>query len=107
MAKEMNPFELAGATQPPVAPPTDPDTARQVFPVSFEKDDLDFRGVVEEDEPVVPKASSAPVSAGTLQSVTGLEDVSTDDLETSAQENAAKGTTNPPETGSLTSLKAI
>jgi len=107
MSRDVNPFELAGTTQPPVALDPNPDTAVEVFPVTFEKDDLDFRGVVPEDEPVIPKASSAPVSVETPQSVTGLEDVSTDDLETSAQNNVEKDTTSQPELGSLTLPKAI
>jgi hypothetical protein len=91
-----NPLDMADAT-PPVVPVAPPDTARQVFPVSFEKDDLDFRGVVEEDEPVVPKASSVPVSASTQTSVTGLEDVSLEDLDKPVQTNVAKDKRkNPP-----------
>lgn len=98
MINENDPNALAGPTYP-ADPPPPPDTAREVFPVSFEKDDMDFRGVVEEDEPVVPKASSAPVSAETPRSVTGLEDVSSEDLETNAHTSAEKVTTLKPVSG--------
>jgi hypothetical protein len=60
---ENNPNELAGASGLPV--PVAPPEAREVFPVMFEKDYKDFTGVPIEDEPVVPKASSAPVSVTT------------------------------------------
>lgn len=93
-----NPDALAGTASMGVPPPL-PDTAREVYPVSFEKDDLDFRGIPVEDEPVVPKASSAPVSVATQASVTGLEDVSTDDLDKNAQVSAAKVTTLPTASG--------
>lgn len=80
---------LAGASQPDGKNPV-PDTAQEVFPVQFEKDYLDYTGTLAEDEPVVPKASSAPVSASTQESVTGLEDLSSDDLEKNVPSNAEK-----------------
>lgn len=87
----VNPFELAGSTQPANPKPAEGE-AQEVHPVLFEKDYLDFSGTVPEDEPVVPKAANAPVSVETPTSVIGLEDVSIDDLETSAQQNAERDT---------------
>jgi hypothetical protein len=84
--------------QYPVAPPM-PSQAKEIFPVRFDKDLLDFRGIPEEDEPVVPKDSSAPVYVETQKSVTGLEDVSAEDLEMSVLNNAEKDTKNQPATG--------
>lgn len=99
MSQEVNTFELAGATNqsPPVAPP--PDQAREVHPVMFEKDYLDFTPTDPAMEPVVPKASSAPVSVETQKSVTGLEDVSAEDLETPVQNSAEKVTNLPNASG--------
>ena len=85
--------------QYPVAPPI-PSQAREVYPVRFDKDLLDFRGTPEEDEPVVPKDSSAPVYVETQKSVTGLEDVSETDLEVNVPSNAEKDTKSQPELGS-------
>lgn len=83
--------EMAGATQEPVAPPVDPDQAREVFPIMFEKDDMDFRPIdPAEKEVSVPKSSSAPVSVEQPQSPTGLEDVSEEDLAKTAQVPAEK-----------------
>jgi hypothetical protein len=84
--------ELAGASQP-VPQRDQPDEAREIFPVKFEKDFKDYRGVeeVEEDSPLAPKGLRVPGSVVQPRSVTGLEDVSEDDLETSATTNAAKG----------------
>lgn len=79
--------EMAGPTQPPSPDETN---ARQVFPVLFEKDYLDFTGTPPEDEPVIPKASSAPVSVTTQTSVTGLEDLLEEDQESPVQTNAVK-----------------
>lgn len=92
MQPDQDHFALAGSAASGQRQPEEVDTAQEVFPVTFEKDDLDFRGIPIEEEPVVPKASSAPASVRTPTSVTGLEDVSSDDLETSAQENAEKVT---------------
>ena len=94
-----NPNILAGATSPHVPPQPMPEEAREVFPVRFDKDFMDFRGVPEGDE-LAPKASSAPVSAATQTLPTGLEDAYGDDSETSAQENVAKDTKSQPASGS-------
>lgn len=69
-----NPDALAGAARPTPSPQPMPDEPREVFPVRFDKDYLDFRGTPKDDE-LVPKASSAPVSVETPKSPTGLEDV--------------------------------
>lgn len=99
MSQEVNPFELAGTGEPAKPPVAPPDEAKVVHPILFEKDYLDFTGTPSEDEPVVPKASSAPVSVATPKSVTGLEDVSEEDLETTAQTSAEKVTTLKPVSG--------
>lgn len=77
--KEVSPFTMAGTanTAKPPEAPVNPDEAREVFPVMFEKDYLDFTGVERSDEgATAPKSSLAPASAGTQTFVTGLEDVS-------------------------------
>lgn len=97
--------ELAGATQEPVAPEPNPDTARQVFPVMFEKDDMDFRPTDPDvKEASAPKFSSAPASVVSQPSPTGLEDVSEEDLVTTAQVPAEKdkNQTTTTQTGSGT-----
>jgi hypothetical protein len=101
---------LAGTTGSPAPVPVSPDP-REVFPISFEKDYMDFRPVSEEQEELderIPKGSTAPVSAATLKSVTGLEDVSSDDLESSAPTSAEKGSvpTLTPVHGTPTSSQA-
>lgn len=83
-----NPHELAGPSQTPSQEP--PDTAKVIEVLKFDKDYLDFRGTEPEDEPIVPKGSSVPVSADESKSVTGLEDLSEEDLENIAPTNAEK-----------------
>lgn len=80
-------------------PPPPPIEPREVFPVTMDKDYKDFRGVVDKDfsgQPVAdqsdPKVLSAPESVGTLKSVTGLEDISEEDLANLVRENAEKVT---------------
>jgi hypothetical protein len=74
----MSDKELAGASDPKIAPDL-PDEPREIMPLTFEKDLMDFRPVPETDfEDPAPKASSAPVSVASPRSVTGLEDVSYD-----------------------------
>jgi hypothetical protein len=88
MDKDLN--DLAGVSdQHTVAPEANPDTAREVFPVLFDNQMYDFRPTA---EPIAPKVltSSAQVSAETLQSVTGMEDVSNEDLANPALPNVAK-----------------
>jgi hypothetical protein len=96
-----NPLELAGATQEPSQPEPNVETAREVFPVVFEKDYKDYRPVAE-DQPdegeLAPKSSSAPASADTLRSVTGLEDLSDESSETTAQPPAEKDKNPTPST---------
>lgn len=92
---ENNPHELAGATQDKRQPEPDPDTAVEIHPVSFDKDFMDFRanprGVDETVEEVgVPKSSLAPASVEPPTSLTGLEDVSVEDLERLVPLSAAK-----------------
>lgn len=101
MAEPNNPHELAGASQPSSVPlaPIEP---REVFPITFEKDHLDFRPVPTTED-IAPKASSAPVSVATQTSVTGLEDVSSEDLETSAPQGAEKVTLSSSESSSPSS----
>ena len=96
-----NPYEMPGASDP--GKPREPNEAIEVFPILFDKDYLDFRGVQEEDEPVDPKSSTAPVSVETPSSPTGLEDVSEDDLDNPAQVNVEKDTSQ--ETTSKTSMQ--
>ena len=92
--------EMAGASQEPDRPEPNPDTAREVFPVTFEKDFKDFRGNDTVDEgPFAPKSSSAPVSVESPTSPTGLEDVSEEDLVSPVPTSAEKDkspTTTPP-----------
>lgn len=104
-----NPNELAGATQPHSAAPP-PDEAREVFPIRFEKDYLDFTGKPEAEEgTLVPKSSSAPASVEQPKSVTGLEDLSGDELENpvlpDAERDKNQTTGTAPESGSQTSSK--
>lgn len=94
-----NPDELAGATPVVPAPYPMPEEPREVFPVRFDKDYMDFRGTPDGDE-LVPKASSAPVSVETPKSPTGLEDVFEGDLETSVQQPVEKDTKSQPASGS-------
>lgn len=106
-----NPNELAGATQEPRRPEPNQETAREVFPVVFEKDYMDFRGVETPDEgELAPKSSSAPASVDTPRSVTGLEDLSEEESGSPAPTNAEKDkspTTSEPEgSGSPTSSEA-
>lgn len=103
------PSEMAGASNPfpknypaPEAEPAS-DDADEIFPILFEKDYKDFRGIPEEDEPVVPKVSTVQAFVTTQPSVTGLEDVSADDLESPAKKDAPKETLTPPDSGSQTS----
>lgn len=90
--------ELAGASttgQPEVH--VDPDAATAVFPMSFDRDvNKDFRPQEVQERQQAPKGSYAPnfVSEGehSLTSPTGLEDVSSDDMETLAPTSAEKAT---------------
>lgn len=98
MTQERNPFELAPPSPPTSTPEGDPDTAREVFPVRFDKGYVkDFRPTAPEED--APKGLLAPVSATPLRSVTGLEDVSSADLETSVPPNVEKDTSTTPENG--------
>lgn len=99
--------ELPDATgAPPVAPlPANP---REVFPIKMERDFKDFRAQsVDEEKDFTPKASSALGSVATPSSVTGMEDVSEEDLDNPAQSNAEKDqsptNSQPPENGKQTS----
>jgi hypothetical protein len=76
-----------------------PEEPREVFPVRFDKDYLDFRGTPEDDE-MVPKASSAPVSVETPRSPTGLEDVFEDGSESPVLDSVEKDTKRQAESGS-------
>lgn len=79
-------FSMAGAAddaKPPVTP-SSPDNAREVFPVKFDKDYMDFRMQTGEEIEGAPKGWSARGSVTTSGSPTGLEDVSKEDLESSA-----------------------
>lgn len=102
--------DLPGATgEPPVAPP--PKEPREVFPVSMERDFKDFRGQdVNEEKDFTPKALSALDSAATLPSVTGMEDVSEEDLDNPVQSSVEKDLkqtpSQPPESGKPTSSGA-
>lgn len=92
--------EIAGAANVPAPPPMPkPVEVKEVFPIRFDKDYLDFRGTPEDDE-MVPKASSAPASAGTQTSPTGLEDLYDEDSVKNALNNVGRGTTSPSENGS-------
>lgn len=101
---------------PPVSGPTvpeerDPANAREVFPIRMERDFKDFRGIpvpvdgIEKD--LAPKVSSAQESVATPPSVTGMEDVSSEDLENPAPPSVAKvpspTSTPPPVSGKPTS----
>ena len=97
---------LAGATSEPT--PEERDEAVEVYPISFEKDFMDFRPIADEGSEVAPKASSAPVSVTLPTSVTGLEDVSEEELESPATPTVTKETpkeNSQSENGSLTSSK--
>lgn len=78
---ENNGNDIAGAADPTTASPL-PDEATTIFPVMFEKDDMDFRPQEADELVVAPKGGSVQgyVSAPSL--TTGLEDVSSDDLQT-------------------------
>lgn len=86
MVQEINPFELAGASDSgaPDQVEPDPDKAVPVTPISFDKDVMDFRPTEYDEQVLVPKGSSvlAHVSAqrSLPTSTTGLEDVSSEDL---------------------------
>ena len=58
--------------------------AREIFPVKFDKDYMDFRVQTGEEIDEVPKGWSARASVTTSGSPTGLEDVSREDLENPA-----------------------
>lgn len=95
MAEEMS--DLAGVSSDHVRPDENrsPDTATEVFPIRLEKNftDLDFVPRAErepEEGTLVPKSSSAPVSVAQPSSPTGLEDVSSDDLENPVQASVEK-----------------
>ena len=104
MAESNNPMELAGATQPSTPAEPEPDMAREIFPVTFEKDHLDFRPQrVDEVEVDDPKASSALESVESPPSPTGLEDVSAEDLVTSAPLTVERDMTLRSQSNSLTS----
>lgn len=89
-----NNSELAGISSDhlPAQEERNPDTAREVFPVSFEKDFMDFSAKPElpEEGVLAPKSSTAPASVEPQRSVTGLEDLSEEDLANSAPETVAK-----------------
>lgn len=81
--------ELAGVSDPNPRKRED-EPVREVKPIMFDKDYLDFRAVETEESQEDPKGSSAPGSVSMPKSVTGLEDWSEEDLETPAPANAEK-----------------
>lgn len=94
-----NPHELAGVSSDGTPDEAQPDEAREVFPIRFEKDYMDFSIQEEPDPtegPLVPKSSSAPASVDPPGSVTGLEDVSSDDTASPAPPNAEKDKNQTP-----------
>lgn len=98
-----NPYEMPGASDP--GKPREAEEAVEIFPILFDKDYLDFRGVQEADEIADPKSSTAPASVETPSSPTGLEDVSEEDLDNPVQVNAERDTSpvTPSETSTQTS----
>lgn len=101
-------FTMAGATQEKA--PDAPDQAREIFPVRFDKDYMDFRPETGEAADEVPKGWSARESVTTSTLPTGLEDVSREDLESPAPlsvvRDSLKTTSNPTENGKPTSSEA-
>lgn len=75
----MNENYLAGASEPAEVEPVASEV-REIFPVQFDRDVKDFRPVDRDGEEVAPKASSAPDFATSQEFVTGLEDVSSEDV---------------------------
>lgn len=100
-------FTMAGATQEKT--PEVQTEVREVFPVRFDKDFKDYRVETGEAVDEVPKGWSARASVITSTLPTGLEDVSKEDLESPAQLSVVKDnpktTSNPIESGKLTSSK--
>lgn len=97
---------LAGATSSNPTP--SPSEAREVFPVKFDKDYMDFRPEAEEPVDEVPKGWSAQASVTPQNSlIPGLEDVSTESLDENAQPPAerdkTKTNTTPIDSGKQTS----
>lgn len=94
----MSQNDVAGAASPgPDKPEVNPDTAVEIFPLRMDKDfavtyEMDLRPQEVQNEAPKGLTSSAQASATTLNSVTGMEDVSEVDLDDPASQAVAKVT---------------